>query len=147
MGRVVLDRAALNVVLRSRTGPVAVDLTRRAVKVQNRARTLAPVDRGRLRSSITHELATERGELVARVGTNVEYALAVHNGTGVYGPSRTPIKPVSAKVLRWPVRGTRSRGRGKVSRAQTATGYAFARQVRGVKGRPFLRNALPAATQ
>lgn len=89
--RVVLDRRQVTALLHSRTGPVARDLTRRAIVVQNEARRLAPVDRGRLRSSITHELAVEGGELVARVGTNVEYAMYVHEGTGIYEIGRAHV--------------------------------------------------------
>ena len=40
---------------------------------------ICPVDTGRLRNSITH--AVESDEKYVAVGTNVEYALYVHEGT------------------------------------------------------------------
>lgn len=133
------------------SGPVYADLARRAQRVVNKAKRLAPVDNGTLRNSITFELGEKRGRPVARIGTNVTYARWVHDGTGIYGPRGTPIRPVRAQVLRWPVRGTsgstRSRvpGRGRVlSKSAKPTAYAFARSVRGSPPRPFLRDALDA---
>lgn len=42
------------------------------------AKRLCPVDTGRLRNSITHALS---GEDSVTIGTNVEYAIYVHEGT------------------------------------------------------------------
>lgn len=138
-----VDQTQLLALLSGPNGAVAKELTRRAIRVENRAKQLAPVDTGRLRSSISHELRqNRRATLVARVGTNVDYALAVHDGTGIYGPKGTPIRPVSDRVLRFPVRGPSPGGR---SRSITATGFVFAASVKGTPPRPFLRNALPAA--
>ena len=139
----VVDDRALRSLLISDAGPIAAELSRRAIRVQNEAKRLAPVDNGTLRASITHELRSPGNakRLVARVGTNLEYALFVHEGTGIYGPKHRPIKPRTAKVLRWPVRGTNRGG----SRTIGAVGFAFAPQVKGVRPRPFLRDALRAA--
>lgn len=144
------DQGGMDALLRSRNGPVARDLLKRGRRVESRAKVLCPVDRGRLRSSITHELVSIGGDLVVRIGTNVEYARAVHDGTGVYGPKGRPITPVTAKVLAWPNRGTTSKrktrtGRTVTTRAQTATSTSFAAYVAGSPGRPFLARALPAA--
>lgn len=48
------------------------------------------VDTGRLRSSIAHRVVTD--ESAVHVGTNVEYAVYVHEGTGKYavGGNGTP---------------------------------------------------------
>ncbi len=35
------------------------------------------------------------------VGTNVQYARYVQEGTGIYGPGGTPIVPTSSKFLSW----------------------------------------------
>lgn len=126
-----VDGPALAALLRSERGPVAQDLLRRGLRVQNRARQLCPVNTGRLRNSITVELVIVGGIPVVRIGTNVEYARWVHDGTGVYGPLRRPIRPRRAKVLAFTPRGS----------SQTV----FATQVRGTPGRPFLRDALEAA--
>lgn len=130
VAQVRLDDAALRELLGGPNGAVAKAVGRVAVAVQSEAKRLCPVDTGRLRSSITSKVVQEGGGPVGIVGTNVKYALWVHNGTGLYGPHHHPIVPVHARVLRWPVRGG-SRG-----------GFAYARSVRGTRGRPFLRDAL-----
>ena len=77
-------------------GPVGRDLARRALNIESQAKLNASgghvqgannpeergpnVDTGRLRSSITHELVERDGALVARIGTNVEYALPLETG-------------------------------------------------------------------
>lgn len=144
MATVRLDSAALRQVLTGPAGPVVGDLFRRANRVLNKARTLTPVDQGQLRASLAVEMLSENGTPVARVGTNVKYALWVHEGTGIYGPRKTPITPVRKKLLAWPVKNQSGAGRRRFRGGSTAR-YAFAKQVAGVKPRPFLRNALDAA--
>ena len=58
-------------------GPINTFMKKAASVVQLRAVELVPVDTGRLRSSITQEVAPLRG----RVFTNVEYAPHVELGT------------------------------------------------------------------
>lgn len=66
--------------------PIRRDLLRRGARVESAAKkriSHSPrrIDTGRLRASITTQPFT-RGRLPGiRVGTNVEYALYVHNGT------------------------------------------------------------------
>jgi len=79
--RVVFDESALNDLFDSPSGPVGKDLARRAIKVERAAKRLAPVDTGRLRSSVTHELGSDEQGLVARIGTNVDYAPHLEYGT------------------------------------------------------------------
>lgn len=87
MTRVVFNRDALDSLLRSPQGPVGLDLARRAINVQSQAKVNAsgrpgPIPRtGRLRASIAFEVVTDDAGLVARVGTNVEYAGYVELGT------------------------------------------------------------------
>lgn len=117
---------------RQLTGPngmVARDLLRRGQRVQNEARRLAPVDKGQLRASITTEVRGAGDRLEVRVGTNVRYAVWVHEGTGIYA-GRGYIYPRRGAFLSWPTRGG---------------GRVFARRVRGVRPRPFLRDALRRA--
>lgn len=63
------------------------DLLRFAVRVQNKARRLCPVDTGRLRSSITTSGLERdgRGAFVT-IGTNVQYAPYVEFGTRFQRP-------------------------------------------------------------
>ncbi|MFJ8144684.1 HK97-gp10 family putative phage morphogenesis protein [Streptomyces sp. NPDC096048] len=73
----------------------AVDRTR--VDVQNEARRRAPVDTGRLRSSIVSRAEGSGRSVGYVIGTNVNYAAAVE-----YGTSPHVIKPVNKRALYWP---------------------------------------------
>lgn len=55
-------------------------LTKCAYLVENAAKENCPVDTGRLRNSITHDVIGEE----AIIGTNVEYAPYVEFGTGLF---------------------------------------------------------------
>jgi len=134
--RVVLHPDALAELISSPHGAVAQDLTVRAIRVQSRARELVSgeyvkVRTGRLRNSITYEIAVTARGLSARVGTNVTYAIWLHEGTGIYGARGAPITPKRGRFLVWTSPDTGQR--------------IFARSVRGIRPRPFLRDALPAA--
>ncbi|MFD1832407.1 HK97-gp10 family putative phage morphogenesis protein [Streptomyces desertarenae] len=70
---------------------------RTAVDVQNEARRRAPVDTGRLRSSIVHRMENRGRSVSYSVGTNVNYAAAVEFGTAPH-----VIVPKNRKALYWP---------------------------------------------
>lgn len=135
-----LNQAELQRVLTSPAGPVARALLVRGYRVQAQAkRNLGGgtgsgpkrVDSGRLRSSIDVELRRGPRGLLVRIGTNVEYAIYVHEGTGIYGKNARPIRPKTKRFLRFRPKGTKR--------------YVYAREVKGMKGNPFLVAALPAA--
>ncbi|NUR66134.1 MAG: HK97 gp10 family phage protein [Streptomyces sp.] len=73
----------------------AVDRTR--IDVQNEARRRAPVDTGRLRSSIVSRVEGGGRSLGYVVGSNVNYAAAVEYGTAPH-----VIKPKYKQALYWP---------------------------------------------
>lgn len=52
--------------------------------IENQAKQNCPVDQGFLRASITSETEVAAEEIVGRIGSNLEYAPYVHNGTGIY---------------------------------------------------------------
>lgn len=56
-------------------------LQRVGIRVQNGARVLCPVDTGRLRSSIQHQMGRDAGGSYVDIGTNVEYAADVEFGS------------------------------------------------------------------
>lgn len=72
---------ALERLLEGESGPVAKDLLRRTIRVESAAIRACPVDTGRLRSSITHDLERDARGLVGFVGTSVEYAIHLEFGT------------------------------------------------------------------
>ncbi|MFD9752666.1 HK97-gp10 family putative phage morphogenesis protein [[Kitasatospora] papulosa] len=73
----------------------AVERTR--IGVQNEARRRAPVDTGRLRSSIVSRSEGSGRTVGYVVGTNVNYAAAVEYGTAPH-----VIVPKNGKALYWP---------------------------------------------
>ena len=133
-----LNQAEINRILRSPVGAVARDMMRRGIKVQTRAKLLLSgagpnhpkrVASGLLRGSVYAELVYYKTYPGARVGSHQRYALMVHNGTGLWGPRHTPIRPVAKKALRWRAAGQ----------------YVFAKKSSGMRGNPHLVDALPAA--
>lgn len=76
------------------------DLQRLAIRVQNEARKLAPVDTGRLRSSIQHTMGRDSRGPYAEVGTNVHYARHVEFGT-VHSPAQPYLRPAFLLAARW----------------------------------------------
>lgn len=62
----------------------------------------APVDHGRLAGSFE---VNRQSDLQWSIYTNVNYAAFVHEGTGLYGPSRRRITPRNASVLAFEVMG------------------------------------------
>lgn len=80
-----------------------------------------------------HALVVEAdvSHAVAQAGTDKEHGVFVEYGTGIYGTgegaTRQPIRPKTGKFLRW------------VGKDGTVH---FAREVKGMEPRPFLRPAL-----
>lgn len=130
-----VHQQTVKAILQSPSGGVAKDLFRRGKKVESAAkrnlqRPPRRINTGYLRSSIHTQLITGAGAPYVVVGTNVWYAVLVHDGTGIYGPKGTYIVPKVAKALSWRVKG------GK---------RIFALKVKGMRPNPFLKDALPAA--
>lgn len=150
-----LDNSAVKALLTGKNGPVVADLTRRCIRVETAAkrnlRAAGRIDTGRLLNSVTHEIRGTSAGPIGVVGSNLPYARYVHDGTGIYGPTGRPIRPKSARVLAWPVRGTTSArpsartGRIVTTRSQRPTGMVFSMSSRGVPAVPFLRDALREA--
>lgn len=142
---VALEPRQVQALLAGSSGAIMADLLRRGRNVVNRARVLCPVDEGTLRASI--EAVPMRGPdglPMVQVGSRLKYAIYVHEGTGIYGPRGTPIRPVRASILRWPAKNNSGSGRRRYRGGQTET-WVYARQSSGSPARPFLRDALPEA--
>lgn len=139
-GRVIINDQALRDMLMGQNGAVVKAMYDIGRQIQNEAKRRCPVDEGRLRSSITNTVTVQGPQIIVRVGTVVEYALYVHNGTGVYGPSGKPIVPLRATSAR-PV--TREPRRAALRwRAKGGGGFVFRYQSRGARANPFLTDAL-----
>lgn len=135
-----LNPVEIDRILTSPTGPVAKAMLVRGYRVQAQARKnlggglSGPkrIDTGKLRASISVELKLKNTRtLTVRIGTNVEYAIWVHDGTGIYGPMHRPITPKKSRYLRFKPKGSSK--------------YVYAQSVKGMRPNPFLLDALPAA--
>jgi hypothetical protein len=122
-----LNTTELNKMLHGPGGAVQRDLLRKGLRVQTAAKRKCPVDHGRLRGSISIATSSIGGIMAVEVGTNVDYAPYVHNGTGLYGQFSQKIVPAHAKVM--------------VFTGKTGD-KVFARSTKGQKGVPFLQDAL-----
>jgi hypothetical protein len=128
--RVEWNEIELERLLNSEEGDVARELLRRGRNVESQAKVNASgqpgpnVRTGRLRSSITHQLSRDERGLVVRIGSNVEYARFVEEGTQ---PHR--IEARRKKALHW----------------KGAAHPVFAVNHPGSRARPYLVPALPAA--
>lgn len=141
--RVVWHRDEVQASITGPSGAVVTDLLRRGNNVRNAAlrnmRSMGigqKVGTGALAGSIVAELVFRGGVPVVRVGSRLEYAIFVHDGHGEITPKR-------ATILRWPA--TKSQGAPRRYRAGATAQFVYARRVRPVAGRPFLREALSAA--
>ncbi len=63
---------------------LASSMEKACLYVEGNTKRNAPVDDGQLRQSITHDVDRNSGSIEGYVGTNVEYAPYVHQGTGIY---------------------------------------------------------------
>ena len=109
-------------------------------RVVNRARGNVPVESGRLRSSITHIVTASVNSVTTRVGSPLEHARYIHEGTGIYGPKKKKIVPVSAKALKFPT--PKAFGPMLAGAGRKPGGFVFAKSVKGIPPNPFLTDAL-----
>lgn len=110
--------------------------------------------------SITHLVTPTQTHVLGVVGTNVEYARWLEEGTGLYGPRNQWIYPKHAQALRWPAGGGhtfnpstgqytgfanapgfRLTGQQRQGAAGAGARYSYARRVRGIVPRRFARDA------
>ena len=141
MSRVIMtiNDAEVDRLLRSPDGDVGQAVRRVVTSTRNLAVSLAPVDDGPLRASLRTKFEYGTRAVKGWVYSDLEYALYVHEGTGIYGPKGQPIKPKRGRYLVFEARNARTtpRGRGNL---------VFARQVRGQRPNRFLLRALQAAS-
>lgn len=115
-----LDRLELKLSLLADDSKVESFLRKAGAMVERDAKRNCPVDTGNLRSSISYEVS---GDTCA-IGTNVEYAPYVHQGTGIYA--------------------TEGDGRNEPWRYQDSAGNWHT--TVGQPPRPFLTSALDSNT-
>lgn len=117
--------------------PMVDAMKQAALLVTGTARKLAPVDTGRLRSSIIPEVTVQSNEVIGVVGSNVEYAPYMELGTGVFGKGGRHWPPAAALDV-WAER------HGFDSGAQVARIIGMRG---GLKGREFLQKGIIQNTE
>lgn len=110
--------------------------TRVGRRVVNSAKKKAPVDTGALRNSIEAVITPHVGGIHVTIGSDKDYAEFFHTGTGIYGPLGRPITPTTRQFLKFQVKGSKGKRRGKDAK------WVFAREVAGMPAKPFLIEAL-----
>lgn len=123
--RYTADQAGLARALTGPQGEVVQFAARAARQTANRAKMLAPVDKGVLRNSIAADPMPKVTGMKVTTGVtaSANYAAAVHDGNR----GGTVIRPVNAKALRFVIGGR----------------FVFAKSVTmsARPARPFLKNA------
>lgn len=103
-------------------------------------RAAAPRSGGTLEQSIAEAgRSFSPGFLSTSIVAPVEWASYQDQGTGIYGPSGQPIRPVNAKVLAWQGTAQQS-GFGFPGAGRTASGMIFAAEVKGSPATHFWSN-------
>lgn len=127
--RIDINNRLVNLILRSPAGPVARNMLRRGQRVRRAAQRNVNSQSGALAHSINVEIVIVGDRAGAQIGTKLHYARFVHDGTGIYGPSHRPIRPVRRKALAFSGRA----------------GGVIVASSRGQRGTKFLERALLAA--
>ncbi|QPO17103.1 hypothetical protein SEA_LILBEANIE_25 [Gordonia phage Lilbeanie] len=99
-------------------------------RVVNAAKRRTPVDTGALRNSLEYLVTPIHDGVEVTIGTPLFYGEFFHTGTGIYGPTGQPIRPVTRTRLKFQVKG---RGGAR---------WVYAKEVRGIERNPFLIDAL-----
>ncbi len=112
-----MKRAALGVI-----ADLDHNMQKACLIVEEDAKKNCPVDMGVLRASITSEVTVTVDKITGIIGSNLEYAPYVHNGTGIYA------KDGNGRKTPW----------GYTVKAGKYKGFHW---TRGQKPQPFLENA------
>jgi hypothetical protein len=128
--RVDLHQAELARFKYSPSGPIFRKVFLWSAEVRAVATVLAPKQTGQLAGSNHVQMNTHAGFVVGEVSFTARHALWVHEGTGIYGSRRRPIR-AHGKAMKFPGRVPGRRG-----------GFIYARTVSGQRGKPFLVMAL-----
>jgi hypothetical protein len=134
---ITLDDSEIDRLLRSPDGDVGRAVRDVMTRTRNMAVSMAPVADGALRASLRTKFEASSRTVKGWVYSDLEYALYVHEGTGIYGPKGAPIKPKRGRYLVFEARNARTTAPGRGNRV-------FAREVRGQRPNRFLLRALQA---
>jgi hypothetical protein len=139
--RVVIATSELHAALTGPTGLVTRYVLRLVGDIRNLGVLYAPVRYGHLRNSLTEAVHTEGDRVIGTVGSALDYAVWVHEGTAAHIiRPKTPARWVIKNGKRVKVGGVLAWG-GKTA-GSAPTHFAGSVHHPGTKGRPFLRRAM-----
>jgi hypothetical protein len=130
--RVEITRGQLESVVSGPRGLATGYIRRITRQIESRAKLYAPVSTGNLRGSITTAVVSRGLTVSGTVGTGVDYAVYVHEGTRAH--EITPRNP--GGVLTWKT------GPGSGENRPGPRLYASRTYHPGTTARPFLRRAM-----
>lgn len=144
MSRLVVNRTEYSKFFYSPAGPVMSGFLKQGNRVRNEAARNTPVDTGQHRASLEVTQAREGNKIVTRVGSPLPTWIYLEKGTGIYGPKKKLIYPVSKKVLRFkPGRFIGPLPKGKRGKSPEKRGaWIFSKHVKGTPRHDILVNAL-----
>lgn len=94
------------------------------------AKELCPVDQKRNSDTIKFEMVEEsEGEITAQLQTESGYGGYIEIGTGLYGPQKSRVVPVTKKVLAWQDKNDE---------------WHYAKSTKGMHARPYMYPAFLA---
>jgi phage gpG-like protein len=97
--RVQIAEAEVHRLLLGPTGLATKYVMRKTDQILNRARLYCPVDTGNLRASLTTAIRTQGNTVTGLVGSDVEYALPLHQGRVTSRGRKIPGRPFLRKAL------------------------------------------------
>ena len=146
--RLEIAQAQLQRALTGPSGSVTRYVMRTTRQIRNKAVLLCPVDTGNLRASITHAVSSDVGSrgmvIIGRVGTPVEYALAVHEGVTAKTVT-VPAHMVKAHTVKAHTVKPKGGRKAYTVSAHQVRGHmrgSYTMEVKARTGRPFLRRAM-----
>lgn len=138
-----LNRTEISAFLYTRAGPIVRNVTTLGQRVQRVAMRRVDHDTGKLAASIRVEVGSRPGFVYADIGSDLEYAIWHHEGTGIYGKRGRMIRPRSARFMRFkPGKTPRPTTSGYRPARPDTRGIVYARQVRGQPPNRYLTSAL-----
>lgn len=138
--KITIHRVPIFELLYAPTGDVhnLVERTTNAVQIATLRET--PVMTGAMLRTISDEIRVAPPRSVRGVvSSDDEAALWVQQGTGIFGPGASPIRPTRSRVLRWP---NRNPGRGRPGEGL----FVYRASVDGQPANPFMWRGLVRGT-
>lgn len=133
--KITLHRVPIFELLYAPSGDVHNLVERTTTAVQFMVLREVPTATGAMLASIGKDIRVAPGRSVTGVVDSTdEAALWVQQGTGVFGPTGSPITPRRSRVLRWPDR-------------RAGAGFVYRDSVAGQNANPFMWRGLVRGTR